>query len=151
MLFRSGGLVLIFLLDLVFASMGVSLVPEVVPEFTFLISGVMLGFQAGFYEEALLRLGLLSFVAWVLKGWRRSLGAANLITALLFGVGHIPTLLLLYPEASSLLIVRTILLNAVMGVIFGYCYIRRGYGSAVSAHFTADFVNYGIIQPLLLA
>lgn len=144
-----GGLALIFLLDMIFASMGVSIIPEVVPKFTFIISGLMLGFQAGFYEEALLRLGLLSFIAWILKRWSWNLWGANIMSALLFGLGHIPVLLQVTQEATFLLITRTIVLNAVMGIIFGYCYIKRGYGSAVSAHFTANFINYGIIQPLL--
>ncbi|MFQ6135353.1 MAG: CPBP family intramembrane glutamic endopeptidase, partial [Nitrososphaerales archaeon] len=145
----AGGLALIFLLDMMFISVGVSVIFEVVPKFTFIISGLMLGLQAGFYEEALWRLGLLSFLAWVLKRWSWNRWGANVMIALLFGLGHIPALLLLAQEATSLLIIRTVLLNAVMGVIFGYCYIKRGYGSAVSAHFTANFINYGLIQPLL--
>jgi len=116
----AGGLALIFLLDTVFVSMGVSISPKATPKFTFIVSGLTLGLQAGFYEEALLRLGLLTFIAWTLKRWSWNLWGANVVSALLFGLGHIPALLLVAQEATLLLIIRTISLNTIMGVILGY-------------------------------
>lgn len=76
-----------------------------------------------------------------------NLWAGNMVSALLFGAGHIPALYILIKNITTLLIFRTIVLNMIGALIFGYCYIKYGYESAVTAHFTADFIIYGLILP----
>jgi len=136
-------------LDAIFSFMGTSIGPTNPPKLVPVSSGVVLGLEGGFYEEALLRLGLLTFVAWLLKGWEWKLWGAIVISAVLFGVGHLPALYQVAQVVTPMLIIRTILLNVVGGIVFGFCYVKRGYASAVSAHFTADFVKHGILQALI--
>lgn len=99
----------------------------------------------GITEELLLRFGLMSTLAFV--GWyvtsRRSLEpsstimwAAIVVSALLFGVGHLPALAQ-QVGLTPLLIVRTILLNAILGVAFGWLYWRRSLEAAMAAHIAA--------------
>jgi len=114
---------------------------------TMIVSGLALGLQAGFSEEALWRLGFMTLIAWLLKRWRWNLWAGNIVSALLFGAGHIPALHMLLKNITALLIFRTIVLNMIGALIFGYCYIKHGYESAVAAHFTADFIIYGLLLP----
>ena len=96
----------------------------------------------GVTEELLLRFGLMSglaLVGWAVAG-RRSDGpgpevmwVAVAVSAVLFGVGHLPAL------AGSVgvtpaLVARTVLLNAVAGVAFGWLYWRRSLEAAMVAH-----------------
>ncbi|WP_255151994.1 CPBP family intramembrane glutamic endopeptidase [Halorarius halobius] len=95
----------------------------------------------GITEELLLRFGLMTGLAY-LGG--RALGreapgagvmwAAVLVSALLFGVGHLPAALAAFGELTPLLVVRTVLLNAVAGVAFGWLYWRRSLEAAMVAH-----------------
>ncbi|HIC89514.1 MAG TPA: CPBP family intramembrane metalloprotease [Anaerolineae bacterium] len=64
---------------------------------------------------------------------------ANVLTALLFGAGHLPTLAMLAP-LTVMLVVRTVLLNSIAGIVFGWLYWRRGLLAAIASHFSADIV-----------
>jgi hypothetical protein len=96
----------------------------------------------GVTEELLLRFGLLSAVAyggWRLTG-RRTIGpssrvmwAAIAVSAVLFGVGHLPALARQI-GLTPLLVARTVLLNAILGVAFGWLYWRRSLEAAMVAH-----------------
>jgi len=114
----------------------------------------------GITEELLLRFGLMSilvFVGWRLTG-RRADGpqaavvwAAILIAALLFGLGHLPALAQSVALTPAL-IVRTVLLNAVAGVLFGWLYWRRTLESAMVAHasFHVPLIVLSLVQVALL-
>ncbi|MFC7193832.1 type II CAAX prenyl endopeptidase Rce1 family protein [Halosimplex aquaticum] len=96
----------------------------------------------GITEELLLRFGVMSaiaFVGWYVTGRRTGgpragvMWTAIVVSAVLFGVGHLPAL----AQAVSLtpaLIARTVLLNAVAGVLFGWLYWRRNLEAAMIAH-----------------
>lgn len=96
----------------------------------------------GVTEELLLRYGLMSglaFVGRVLTG-RRSSGpgpgvmwTAVVISAVLFGVGHLPALAQSV-ELTPALVARTVLLNAIAGVLFGWLYWRRSLEAAMLSH-----------------
>jgi membrane protease YdiL (CAAX protease family) len=47
---------------------------------------------------------------------------------------------------TTLVVIRTTLLNAIGGIVFGWLYQTRGLESAMIAHFSAD-----IVLPVLLA
>lgn len=106
----------------------------------------------GIDEEILLRLFLLSLVAWLLgfvwhsPDGRPTLGAfwvATLLAAIIFGLGHLPATAAVV-KLTPLLVGRALLLNGVVGVATGYLYWRYGLEAAMLAHFAADIVLHGI-------
>lgn len=112
--------------------------------------GFLAAFYGGINEELLMRLGLMSLLAWVgarATGREKPGGivmwTANLLAALLFGAGHLPTLATLAP-LTTMLVLRTLLLNSIAGVAFGWLYWRRGLLAAMAAHFSADIVLHVI-------
>jgi membrane protease YdiL (CAAX protease family) len=104
-------------------------------------------FYGGIAEEMLCRLFLLSLLAWLIGfAWHLpdgtpALGAlwlANILAAVIFGLGHLPTTAALV-KLTPLLIVRAILLG-IVGVACGYLFWKYGLEAAMLAHFTADLV-----------
>src|SRR6185503_1561057 len=97
----------------------------------------LLCFYGGIYEELLTRMFLLSLFAWLIdRGWRktepslstRAFWLANLLAALLFGLGHLPSASFFMP-ITPLVVVAAIIFNGIAGVAFGYLYRRRGLES----------------------
>jgi membrane protease YdiL (CAAX protease family) len=93
-------------------------------------------------------LELVTFVAWL--GWRlagrRAAGpgpavmwTAIAVAALLFGAGHLLALGMLVPLTAAL-VLRTVLLNALAGLVYGWLYWRRSLEAAMVAHATAHVV-----------
>jgi membrane protease YdiL (CAAX protease family) len=114
-------------------------------------------FYGGIYEEVLTRLFLLSLIAWIAnRSWRKgalrlsdsAFWFANIFSALLFGLGHLPSASLFMP-ITPLVVVGALLLNGFAGIIFGYLYRKRGLEAAMIAHFSGDFVVY-VLGPTLL-
>lgn len=60
-------------------------------------------------------------------------GSAIVVTALLFGAGHLPALSLTV-GLTPLLLVRTLLLNALAAVAFGWLFWRRSLEAAMIGH-----------------
>jgi len=101
-------------------------------------------------EELVVRLFLMSLLALGLRyvatpeGWDRPpqlwvVWLANVLSALAFGALHLPAARALLP-LEALWVARTLLLNAVVGVLCGYLYARRGLLHAMLAHGAADLV-----------
>lgn len=115
--------------------------------------GFLASFYGGINEELLLRLFIFTLLAWLGKLLQRTadkrptmvvLWVANILSAVLFGLGHLPataTLVALTP----LVILRAITLNGLVGLAFGYLYWTRGLESAMLAHFTADLVLHVLL------
>jgi len=98
----------------------------------------------GITEELLLRYGLMSlfvFVGWRLLGARESgpsrvvVWVAIVASAVLFGVGHLPALAASV-DLTPAVVARTVLLNAIGGVVFGWLYWRRSLEAAMVSHAT---------------
>jgi len=115
-------------------------------------------FYGGFYEEILSRLFLLTLIAWLANkalrkpGERLSKAAfwiSNLIVAVLFGLGHLPSASLLMP-ITPLVVLVALSFNGIAAVPFGILYRKLGLEAAMTAHFTADFVIY-VIGPAFLS
>lgn len=117
-------------------------------------------FYGGIYEELLTRLFLLTLLAWVLnRTWRKQPGQlssaafwiANLMVAILFGLGHLPSasLVMEITQITPLVIIAALLLNGIAAIPFGYIYRLRGLEAAMIAHFAADFVVYVVGANLL--
>ncbi len=96
----------------------------------------------GITEELMLRWGFMGLLAWL--GWKvvnRSankpspgvIWAAIVIAAIAFGVGHLPALAAMVP-LNSIIIVRTVFLNAIGGVVFGWLFWKKSLEAAIIAH-----------------
>jgi len=114
-------------------------------------------FYGGIVEELLMRLFLLSLLAWLLSKLlhqgNRSPSAvvfwtANLIVAIIFGLGHLPSASLIMP-ITPVVVVAALLLNGIAALVFGYLYWKRGLEAAMVAHFSADIILH-VIGPAFL-
>jgi CAAX prenyl protease-like protein len=116
------------------------------------------GFLASFYgaldEEILMRFGVMSLLALAFRTLARMRGAdrelalptgvfwaANIVAAVLFGLGHLPATAALAP-LSPALIVRAVVLNGAAGLVFGELYKRHGLEWAMASHFGVDIVAH---------
>ena len=113
--------------------------------------GLLASIGAGIREEIWLRLGLLTFFAWLgvrlvrpatdqkEKISTQIFWIANLLAALGFAAIHIPQAHMLLGLNVQLLIF-IIVGNGVPGIVFGWLYWRRGLVAAMLAHFGLDLV-----------
>ncbi|HEX3230402.1 MAG TPA: CPBP family glutamic-type intramembrane protease [Pyrinomonadaceae bacterium] len=120
---------------------------------------IIVGLYGGLDEEILSRLFLLSLFAWlgakILRKHEAGLSArvfwiANIVAAILFGLGHLPSASMVM-HITPAVVAIALILNGIPAVTFGYLYWRRGLESAMIAHFCADFVLYAIGPAFLRA
>lgn len=115
------------------------------------LQGFMASFYGGIAEELQTRLFLMTLTAWLLvrAGIARSaaLALAALVAALLFGAGHLPAAAGVWP-LDGVVVARTVLANAVPGLVFGALFARHGIECAIAAHFLAD-LGLHVVPPLL--
>lgn len=102
----------------------------------------------GIVEEILARLGLMTFIAWLLFlpfGPNEYLMLlAILLSGLLFGLGHLPSYLAAGCKKSALFISLMIVLNLWASVIFGWLFWQYGLLSAMIAHAMFHLIWYQI-------
>jgi len=119
--------------------------------------GFLASLYGGINEEILLRLFLMTVIAWIIfkiksteegKPTNTGMWLAIVLAAVIFGAGHLPAVMSL-TALTPLVIVRTIVLNAVGGIIFGWLYWKKGLESAMISHFSADIVLH-VIVPLVV-
>jgi len=103
----------------------------------------------GFTEELLLRWGLMTLLVWTLwrlfqKGQGEPQTAyfigAIVVSSVIFGLGHLPFVFALAPDAGVVLILYVIVGNSIFGLIVGYLYWKKGLESAMIAHMLAHVV-----------
>ncbi|GAC21129.1 CPBP family intramembrane glutamic endopeptidase [Paraglaciecola arctica] len=108
----------------------------------------------GITEEILVRWGLMSFFTWgcykVCQTHGSKINEYNyvfgiLLSALLFGVGHLPVAQLLTDEPSVYLYLYIIVGNAIFGCIAGWLFYKRGLECAILAHMVAHItvISFG--------
>ncbi len=122
---------------------------------------ILAAFYGGIFEEVLMRLFSLTFYAWVLtwiiakfrkeevKENKTIIWIAIILSALLFGIGHLPALSAI-TTLTPLLVFRTVLLNALPGIFFGWLYYKKGLENAMVSHYFADIALHFVI-PLFLS
>jgi len=119
--------------------------------------GFLASFYGGIDEEILLRLFMVSLLAWLIsRVWKDAEGKPTaggmwlviIVASVLFGLGHLPATAQLAP-LTPLLVTRAIILNGVAGLAFGYLYWKRGLESAMLAHFSADILLHVILVLLV--
>jgi hypothetical protein len=117
---------------------------------TQLVAGLLYG---GISEELMIRWGLMSLLAWLI--WRFGGGGTDapprasvmrvaiIATAVVFGLGHLPAASALVP-LNAVIVVRTVLLNAIAGVAFGWLFWRRSLEAAMVAHASSHIAIFVI-------
>lgn len=113
--------------------------------------GLLASIYGGITEELWLRLGLMTLIAWTL--WRLAarpasppswiFGMAIAFSSLLFGLGHLPAAAAVWP-LTGVVIGRSLLLNGLLGLVFGVLYWKLGLEAATLAHFCADLALRGV-------
>jgi hypothetical protein len=118
---------------------------------------VLACFYGGIYEELLLRLFIMSGLIWLIErvwpapGGHIPLGAfwiANLLAALLFGLGHLPATARMAP-LTPLIIARALILNGLAGLVFGVLFLQYGLEFAMIAHFCMDIMIHLVLPELM--
>ena len=120
--------------------------------------GLLASLYGGITEELLLRLFGMTLVVWILARIAKKQEddipngfyyAAIFIVAILFGLGHLPATLQVFGELSTVLVIRALVLNGLLGVWFGYLYWRKGLEYAMIAHLSADIFLHVLLVPLM--
>jgi membrane protease YdiL (CAAX protease family) len=115
--------------------------------------GFLASFYGGIAEEILLRLFVMSFFVWLgrfiskTSDGRPTKGIfwiANILAAVLFGLGHLPAVSLLVP-LTTLVVIRTVILNGLIGIACGWLFWKRGLEAAMISHFSADLVLHVLL------
>ena len=109
------------------------------PTAAYILGAIIYG---GVIEEVMMRLFVMSLIAFLLhklfgkKGEAPATGvlvAANVIAALLFAAGHLPTTAILL-GLSPMILIRCFLLNGGFGLLFGWLYRKYGLRYSMLAH-----------------
>lgn len=111
----------------------------------------------GVTEEVMMRFGLMTFLIWlaslVLPGTFASrpgilIGTAIIVSALLFGLGHLPRLFAA-TQPSTALVLHIVVLNMLAGLAYGWLYWRHSLEHAMLAH-ALTHVTFWIMTPGLV-
>jgi len=110
------------------------------------LSGVLASvLYGGVIEEVLLRLFVMSLIAWIIrmvfcrKAAKEEIPewvfvSANVLAAALFAAGHLPATSVTFGALTPILLFRCFLLNGGFGLIFGRLYRKYGIIYAMVAH-----------------
>lgn len=116
-------------------------------------NGFLASFYGGIAEELWMRLFLMTLLVWFVAKIRgvqprdATYWNAIIAAALLFGASHLPAAHHVW-GLDAMVVARTVLLNALAGVAFGWLYWKRGLEMAIVGHFAADIVLH-VLGPLL--
>ncbi len=118
--------------------------------------GLLAMFYGGITEELMVRLFGMTLIVWLLaritKKEKEEIPdsfyyIAIFLTAVLFGLGHLPAAIQIFGELSTIIVTRTLVLNGLLGLWFGYLYWRKGLEYAIIAHMSADiFIHVLFMQ-----
>jgi membrane protease YdiL (CAAX protease family) len=148
------GAVLVILFSLPFMSLSLSLLKAEMSVATW--KAFLAAFDGGIAEEILFRLFLMTLFVWISSKVKKTReGGPTLIgiwlsivlSSVLFGLGHLGITSDL-TAITSVVILRAVLLNGVVGIIFGWLYWKKGLESAMIAHFSSDIVLH-VITPTI--
>lgn len=115
----------------------------------------------GVIEEIMLRLFFLSLLVFLMdrifdaKRGERPIRPlffqiANVLAALLFALGHLPATQVAFGTLTTLLVVRSLVLNGVLGWVFGLLYLKLGLQYAMMAHALTHLFNQAILLLFIL-
>ena len=102
-----------------------------------IIGGLLVG---GIIEEVMMRLFFMSLIVFIISKILKKkeipvwiLVIANIVSALLFAVGHLPSTASM-TTLSPVLIIRCFLFNGILGLAFGYLYRKYNIRYAMISH-----------------
>jgi hypothetical protein len=110
------------------------------------LASILASVGAGLSEEILVRLGIMTIVAWL--GWKLLGGdalrggiawPANAVAALAFGALHLPQAAA-FGALTPAVVAFVLVGNGCAGMVFGWLYWRHGLIAAMLAHFATDLV-----------
>jgi Type II CAAX prenyl endopeptidase Rce1-like len=159
-----GGLIILLMDTLVFSAplasemklLGIDMSASVNPPAW---QGLLASLYGGITEEILLRLFVMTLIAGLIALAARKMDQklpapifwiANIMAAVLFGLGHLPATAQIGLPLDFLVVSRAIVLNGLLGVGFGWLYWKHGLESAMLGHFTADIVLH-VIFPIIVS
>ncbi|MGE4453507.1 MAG: CPBP family glutamic-type intramembrane protease [Sphaerochaeta sp.] len=131
------------------------------PESFSLIALVFSMLYGGIIEEIMLRLFFLSLLVFILdlifkkskQGYsipRAYYHVANVVAALFFALGHLPATQMAFGSLTGLLILRSLILNGLLGYLFGWIFIRWGIQYAMVSHALTHLFFQGILFLFIL-
>ncbi len=144
-------------LDLIFVRAGVSFEAAGAAATPPPWQGFLASFYGGIAEEVSMRLFLMSLLVWLMRELKRALKLPPsglemwlgiLISAVIFGLGHLPMTSALI-TLTPLVIARALVLNGIYGVVMGWLYWKHGLESAMVAHFSGDLVLHVVIPAIV--
>lgn len=116
-------------------------------------------FYGGIAEELLIRWGLMSFLVWLFfRSFQNNASnikpviyvSAIVVSALVFGLGHLPMAYALSSVVTLPLIVYILVGNAVFGFVAGGLYWKYGLECAIVSHMLAH-ITMVILESILIA
>ena len=120
---------------------------DVKPSIEYIIASFTYG---GVIEEVMMRLFFMSLVAFIIYKlfYKKEKDIpikvfiiANIISAFLFALGHLPATIQLFGGLDSLLFIRCLIMNGVFGLAFGWLYRKYGIHYSMVAHFGSHLVS----------
>ncbi len=123
----------------------------------YLLVGMIYG---GVVEEIMLRLFAMSLIVFILfKVFKREKSKFDIptsfyvisiiLTALLFGLGHMPATIQIFGGLTTPIVLRMIIMNGIPGVVFGYLYFKKGIEYAMVSHMFIHFFNQLVWMPII--
>lgn len=120
--------------------------------------GLLASLYGGFTEEIMLRLFGMTFIVWLLA-WITKKEKDNIpnsfyyvaifLVAIIFGLGHLPATIQVFGDLSTIIVIRALVLNGLLGLWFGYLYWRKGLEYAMIAHMSADIFLHVLFASIL--
>jgi hypothetical protein len=118
--------------------------------------GLLTVFYGGVVEEILMRLFFMTLLVWLLAKLFAKEKVPDtlywigiLLSAFLFGIGHLPLAGEVFGVLTPPVILRTLLANGLLAVLFGYLYWKKGLEYAMISHMTADVMLHVVLVRLV--
>ncbi len=115
-------------------------------------AGALASIYGGINEEVLLRLFSFTLIYFIFKKFFKFkninrlyfLWTTNIIISIAFGIAHLPAIFtLIAPDFFE--ISRVLLINGIVGLVFGWLYWSRGIWTAILAHFITDLMIHVVL------
>ena len=120
--------------------------------------GLLASFYGGITEELMLRLFVMTLIVWIISVIAKKdkdkipkgvYYVAIGLTALFFGLGHLPATSQVFGELTAIIVMRALVLNGLLGLWFGYLYWKKGLEYTMVAHFSADIFLHVIFASVV--